>query len=547
MELHTTEIDGVRTFWVESGRPTLRASLMFRGGMADETLPTSGWTHLLEHLALHGRERVDLDVNGSVDLLVTSFDVHGEAGDVVEHLRALTTWLADPDLSGLEHERKVLRAESARRGGSAAADAMLWRYGARGPGLVAYDEPGLTRASVDALLVHAARRFTTGNAVLCLDGPPPPGLSLQLRSGEALQTQAATPCEQPLPGAYAGQDDVLCLSGLVRRSAASTALGRCLQRRLATRLRHEAGGSYAPWHGYHPVSTDTAVLLAGADLMPELRPKAVSVARSVLQELMRAGPTREEVAEDAAVVVRTYRDPFNQPGTARFSARAVLLGEETTDVEELVREAEQVTPDAVTETARERQRTMLVGAPRAARVDDSITWLDAARPARTTSGQRFRALDHPVDRSVITVSEHSVEVAWGDRGRAVDLARLAGAFAFPDGGRTLVDQDGYAVAVEPSLWRNGGALRERIDAVVPPHLVLPMEPRDPQVVPRPKVTPAEHWRLRLRGAVRAWWVAPVGFGALAVAVRGTLSLNAMPVFALSTLIFLSAWYRRDRR
>jgi hypothetical protein len=42
-------------------------------------------------------------------------------------------------------------------------------------------------------------------------------------------------------------------------------------------------------------------------------------------------------------------------------------------------------------------------------------------------------------------------------------------------------------------------------------------------------------------------VAPVGFGALAVAVRGTLSLNAMPVFALSTLIFLSAWYRRDRR
>ncbi|GAA1233068.1 insulinase family protein [Oryzihumus leptocrescens] len=547
MELHTTEIDGVRTFWVESGRPTLRASLMFRGGMADETLPTCGWTHLLEHLALHGRERVDLDVNGSVDLLVTSFDVHGEAGDVAEHLRALTTWLADPDLSDLEHERKVLRAESARRGGSAAADAMLWRYGARGPGLVAYDEPGLTRASVDALLVHAARRFTTGNAVLCFDGPPPPGLSLRLRSGEALLTQAATPCGQPLPGAYVGPDDAVCLSGLVRRSAASTALGRCLQRRLATRLRHEAGGSYAPWDAYHPVGADTAVLLAGADLMPELRPKAVSVARSVLQELMRSGPTSQEVAEDAAVVVRNYRDPFNQPGRAWASGRAVLLDEETVDVEDVLREAEQVTPDDVVEAARDVHRTLLVGAPRAARRDDSITWLDATRPAGTTSGERFRALDHPVDRSVITVSDGRVEVAGGDQARAVDLARLAGAFAFPDGGRTLVDQDGYTVAVEPTLWRNGGVLRERIDALVAPQLVLPMEPRDPQEVPRPKVTPAERWRLRLRGAIRAWWVAPVGFGALGMLVHATSGLNVLPVFVFSTVIFLGAWYRRDSR
>ena len=36
-----TSIDDVRCFWVETNRPTLRASLMFRQGLADEPLVVS--------------------------------------------------------------------------------------------------------------------------------------------------------------------------------------------------------------------------------------------------------------------------------------------------------------------------------------------------------------------------------------------------------------------------------------------------------------------------------------------------------------------------
>ena len=61
-----TVVDGVRTMWVDSGRPTLLATLMFRAGRADEVLTTAGWLHLLEHLALHGLHRGSLAVNGSV-------------------------------------------------------------------------------------------------------------------------------------------------------------------------------------------------------------------------------------------------------------------------------------------------------------------------------------------------------------------------------------------------------------------------------------------------------------------------------------------------
>ncbi|HET8768285.1 MAG TPA: hypothetical protein VFM86_13260, partial [Pedococcus sp.] len=73
IELHRTEVDGVPAFWVDSGRPTLTAALVFRWGMVDETLPETGWTHLLEHLALHGRGGGALQVNGMVSLVHTRF------------------------------------------------------------------------------------------------------------------------------------------------------------------------------------------------------------------------------------------------------------------------------------------------------------------------------------------------------------------------------------------------------------------------------------------------------------------------------------------
>jgi hypothetical protein len=50
-ELHWTEIDGVKTVWAKGPSP-LSAVLVFRTGKVDETLVTSGQTHLLEHLAL---------------------------------------------------------------------------------------------------------------------------------------------------------------------------------------------------------------------------------------------------------------------------------------------------------------------------------------------------------------------------------------------------------------------------------------------------------------------------------------------------------------
>ena len=91
LELRHTDVDGVRCFWVETGRPTLAGALFFRHGMVDEPLAESGWLHVLEHLALHGRGGGALHVNGSVTPLHTSFDVHGPHQGVVDHLAQVTS------------------------------------------------------------------------------------------------------------------------------------------------------------------------------------------------------------------------------------------------------------------------------------------------------------------------------------------------------------------------------------------------------------------------------------------------------------------------
>ncbi len=216
MELSSGTVDGVQAFWVEAERPTVDASLVFRIGMADETLPTSGWLHLVEHLALHGRETPTLQVNGSEGLLETRFDLSGPPDEVCRAFEAITGWLADPRVDGLADEARVLRAESEWRGVGPVGRALQERYGTTGPGLVGYEEPGLTRVDEAALRELCARAFTRGNAALALSTAPPPGLRLLLPEGPKVPKGLV----MPFPAREA--DDLprpLGLVGQVRRHA----------------------------------------------------------------------------------------------------------------------------------------------------------------------------------------------------------------------------------------------------------------------------------------------------------------------------------------
>lgn len=131
----TTTVNGVRTLLAPRSGP-VTAGLLFRVGRADETLATSGITHLVEHLALHRHGLSDLHYNGATAAAYTHFAVTGTADDVVEYLNGVCAALRDLPVDRLETEKEILRTEAAGRGCGAADGMGVWRYGARSSSVV---------------------------------------------------------------------------------------------------------------------------------------------------------------------------------------------------------------------------------------------------------------------------------------------------------------------------------------------------------------------------------------------------------------------------
>jgi zinc protease len=78
---------------------------------------------------------------------------------------------------------------------------------------------------------------------------------------------------------------------------------------------------------------------------------------------------------------------------------------------------------------------------------------------------------------------------------------LAGMITFPDGGRSLIRQDGYQVTVEPTLWHKGEQAVALVDSGVPRALHIPLPERTPDQIPQTSV--------RTIDKLRAWTNRPV--------------------------------------
>ena len=541
--LHETNIDGVRCFWVDTGRPTLAASLLFRQGMCDEPLNESGWLHMLEHLSLHGRGGGTLHVNGSVSLLQTSFDAHGPAEAVASHLSDVSRWLAAPRFEDFEKERGVLRAESAGRGGPALR-ALGWRFGARGPGVCTYAEPGMGRATPEALAERAGRVFTSANAVLVLDGPPPTSLTLGLPLGEFLPPPAAVPCEDTLPAAYVDEGGVT-ISGLVGRSQTATIVPSLFERMLRDKLRHDAGAAYAPWSQYQAVDGEKAVIVAGSDVNAELGETLVPVVLGALKELSDNGVPAEHLKDQIESMVQGVSDPYNAFGLAFRAANSALLGDEPETFEEIVAAIRAVNAESIATPMEQFAASMMLGIPGRTTWKDELPML-RIRPDQTLSpSKRFRHQDWPASGLVLAADDTDVTISNGEVLRSMRLAEIEAMFAYEDGGRYLVSSDGWTLGLEFDEWRGGGGARTIIDAAVPSERTLPMPIRS---------YPTSDTRMP---ALKRWWkglgrlmVSPAGFwiGVVfwsAILLAGVLTTTPHLIFLPIVWIAVLS-YQRDK-
>lgn len=470
--IHETVVDGIQTFWVDAGPPFV-ATLMFRVGVADETLAARGITHLVEHLALSPLRAVAHPFNGSVTHDVTIFWAAGSVEDVVAFMARLADQLANLPADRLEIEAGVLIAEGRDFQPSSHASILATRFGPHGPGLAAYSEFGLRRIGTDDARRWAARWFTAGNAVLLLTGPPPDSMKLPLAAGE--RRPPALPPDRHWfdsdgPTRINQQTAGFAIGAFGERSTPLVMAGQAVAIRAQEVVRHELGRVYSVAHDYLRLAADEAYLYWGADCDPEHAAEVTQAFGSVLDDMIATGPTQAEL--DRLVAMAHQADVMEPTGVARSElnrrAYAALCGHpqyERAELEEQMLDA--TPPDLASALAASMERAMAIIVDG---IDIGFADAKGRRDGRIV-GRRFRAKSDGTIRRYV-LSEEAVSDVTGDSAVTLRFDRLALVAHGDADARLLIDERGSWIQVTPT----GRRLRRLVTAIderVPPDVIVP--------------------------------------------------------------------------
>ncbi|MET9957488.1 insulinase family protein [Streptomyces sp. NPDC006326] len=479
----TTTVDGIRTVLApRSG--LLSAGLLFRVGRADETLPTSGITHLVEHLALHRHGLGDLHYNGTTGALHTHFHVTGTTADVVEYLNGVCAALRDLPMERLETEKEILRTEAAGKSRGPGHAATLWRYGSRSYGLTSYAEVGLHHLTADQVRAWAQTRFTAGNAVLWITGDTvPEGLDLRLPAGAWHPVPAATSALPATPAHFRGEEGGVVLTAVLPRSTEAGLFADVLGKELFRELRQKGGYSYTATADYSPRDADHATLTAYADALPQKQDALVGAFVDVFAKLRAGRIEQSDLDAVRAGALAQFETPELAARMLPGHAVDVLLRHRTPTVAEAKAEIEAVTVADLRRVAQDVWADALMQVP-----GRGVDWA-GLEPAPTDSpdlvdGRRHPAVEDP--GVFLRLAEDGVSRVSPGQRVTVRYDACSLMQVYPDGARHLVGHDGFTVTVEPTLYhRITPAELAVIDAAVPPSAVVAMPPRDPSRIPRP--------------------------------------------------------------
>ena len=476
------EVDGVPGLFAESAGP-LRAGLVFRVGQVDESLARRGITHLIEHLALHSADAADRHHDGVTTPEFTVFHTEGSADDVRSFLARVCASLRDLPSDRLQMEKEILRAEAASRRGGVNELMPIWRHGARGYGLTAYPEFGLTGLTADDLRAWATRYFVRGNAALWITGPQlPDDLRLDLPDGERRFPPPASSALPVTPAYFRGPAGVVVWDTVVPREAAASVFTELLSRELRRTLRHEGGLSYTATADYSPRADGTALITALADALPDKQDVVLDVL-----ERMRRGEFDD--AELTAVIKQRGEDLTHaeqQGGRVLWQAAALLLDRPPGDLDDQLAQIRAVTRADVARVAQTAFTAGLLQAP-----GDTTAEAAGYTAAPVTSddqvaGQAYPSLVDPAHSRVILGDEGATFVE-GEMLATVRFDACAVALAWPDGARHLVGADGIQVHLEPTMFHGLAAAIPALDQHLPADLRADMAARDPKSIPQPRL------------------------------------------------------------
>ncbi len=454
--LYHDMVDGLSTYWVASGGP-FRAVLVFRVGMADETLPNHGICHLVEHLAIEPQQRLYAH-NGWCSIDATGFWAEGDRDEVLGYLAGVARRLHPLPRDRMVAERQILATEGSQRGGSIVTTLLSCRWGARTYGTASYDEFGLFRVSEDEAQAWSDRYFVADNAVLFMTGEPSEGFRLELPRGErqALPVAESISGLQLPTGISLGQGGVGV--GMEVDRSPGTGLALALLASAATaRLRHELGVTYHVGADYQLAGPDQAHLTIAADCLDTNAEQVANTLLAVIDNLASSGPEEADMELERERFRRAVRAPAD---AIEWFATGDLIGVTRERLLEQVTSTDQVSDDDVAAVVRGGAERMIMIVP------SHVAPPARCRPyphfsERAVSGRRLRVKGMSgwlsARRAGVILGEEGLTAIYGDeKFSTVDWSDCEVVLHWSNGSVVVIGRDGDRVPVlVDSFGRNG--------------------------------------------------------------------------------------------
>jgi zinc protease len=500
-DIHWTNVDGVTTVWTDAPEP-LRAGLLFRTGRVDETIATSGLTHLIEHIALASTGD-DSQINGVVAGQFTGFFTMGRPEYVTEFFSKLCEALVSLPGDRLDSEKQVLAAESATRRYDLRSNLLAWRYGASGYGLIEMPEIGLKKAALEQIKNFASQRFTCENAVLWLSGPLPDGLTLKLSHGTKVPIPPLTTIQHTYPGWFLDERvGGIAVGFVVPRVSAAPFFCEIASARLRKRLRMDKAISYGPTIFYDPLNADVAHLVLYADSENKNRVELTTLFGEIIDELKDIDDAEMEAARDQILerYIGSLAPPLPDLKVMEVVRASMdwIMGVDFEPIETLVDQYKLVTKAEVAKFVSNMASTGIFALPPEVPLFPCFGKKIPGSPEILVTGPWAVNLDAPIRQEKLVYGPDGVSFIWPNGSHTTVLySALAAVLCYEDGGLRLIGKDAAHIMIEPTLWRDGKEICRAICQQVPADLLIEQPARLENAIPKATTTAWQRFRARL--------------------------------------------------
>jgi zinc protease len=551
--IEQTDFEGIRLLTGQAEGP-VQACLLFGVGARDEDLRNHGISHIVEHLTLSGLGNQAYEYNGSVNATHTRFVAMGSPDDIATFLQHVTTTLAALPESRLADEINVLRVESSRRRTDQLGADLSARFGARGPGLMAWPEFALNSTEFEPVRAWAQRWFIRSNAVLWLSRPLPDLAPLTLPEGPDVAHPPVP--EDRITGRVwnPAETDLVSLS-YVRAAGDTIAVGTfglaAVRERTTDALRAKSAVTYSVRADQVHVGDEHWVCMISADGSAPSYLEVLNQLTETIGAVAADGPTDEELTRAKGRYRTMSTVPQAVMGLLDSNAMRLLDGKPLLQAEDFVNAADRVTAAEVAAALLPTLGSMLAIGPRS--LGQALPGWHSRQIWSTESatGETFEPVPG-MERGTLVIGETGV--AWymhQSSWRLIRWDECAACVTWANGARQVFSADGRSVFIYPWAWKGGDRLPAIVDQYAPP---LMRVTGDPARAPKPPDPPAppppspagDPAAARLKKERRAWRILWATAGVMYVigVIVSLVTWSFLPLFIAVALVVYARYRMR---